>query len=139
MTTAMPENLARLRAFLDRFQDGDWEGACEEYCHTDFEIHEPPGLPQSGVHRGSRASIEVSNIYRSIWDVSVGSQELWEAQDADLVFSRYEMTWTSKQTGRSVTQPVVELNHFRDGKLARMEVFMSNPQGLMATLDEESG
>ncbi|MCY4426412.1 MAG: nuclear transport factor 2 family protein [Halieaceae bacterium] len=67
------------------------------------------------------------------------SQELWEAQDADLVFSRYEMTWTGKQTGRSVTQPVVELNHFRDGKLARMEVFMSNLQGLMATLDEESG
>ncbi len=55
------------------------------------------------------------------------------------MFSRYEMTWTGKQTGRSVTQPVVELNHFRDGKLARMEVFMSNLQGLMATLDEESG
>ena len=135
----MQENVTRLRAYLDRFQGGDWEGACEEYCHPDFEIHEPPGLPQSGVHRGSRAAIEVSKIYRSIWDVRIGKQELWGAENADLVFSRYEMTWTSRQTGRSVTQPVVELNHFRDGRLARMEVFMSDPQGLMATLQEDGG
>ena len=85
-----------------------------------------------------RAPIEVSEIYRSIWDVQIGEQALWEAGNEDLVVSRYEMTWTSKETGNSLTQPVVELNFFREGKLARMEVNMSDPQGLMATLDRNS-
>ncbi|MEM8497164.1 MAG: nuclear transport factor 2 family protein [Pseudomonadota bacterium] len=131
----MSSNLQQLRAFLDCFQAGDWQGACEQYCQPDFEIHEPPGLPQSGVHRGALASIEVSKIYRSIWDVEIGDQALWEAENEDLVVSRYVMTWTSKATQRSITQPVVELNFFREGKLARMEVYMSDPKGLMATLD----
>jgi len=131
----MSGNLQRLRAFLDCFQGGDWERACRQYCQPDFEIHEPPGLPQSGVHRGALAPIEVSNIYRSIWDVEIGGQDLWEAENEDLVVSRYVMTWTSKETGRSMTQAVVELNFFREDKLSRMEVYMSNPQGLMATLD----
>ena len=78
----------------------------------------------------------MSDIYRGIWDVEIGEQSLWAARDADLVFSRYVMTWTSKATGRTLTQPVVELNRFRDGKLAGMEVFMSDPIGLMATLEE---
>ncbi len=133
----MYDNLARMRAFLDRFQAGDWEGACTEFCHPDFEIREPPGLPQSGIHRGQRASIEVSRVYRRLWDVEVGEQSLWAAQDADLVFSRYVMTWTSRATGKTLTQPVVELNRFRDGKLAGMEVFLSDPIGLMATLEED--
>lgn len=132
----MSGNLEQLKAFLTCFQQGDWEAACQRYCQPDFEIHEPPGLPQSGIHRGVLAPIEVSRIYRSIWDVEIGEQTLWEAEGADLVISRYEMTWTSRDTGRSVTQPVVELNHFREGKLARMEVFMSNPQGLMSTLND---
>ncbi|MXY27840.1 nuclear transport factor 2 family protein [Candidatus Poribacteria bacterium] len=133
----MHDNLAQMRAFLDRFQSGDWEGACADFCQPDFEIHEPPGLPQSGVHRGKRAPIEVSNIYRGIWDVEIGEQSLWATRDADMVFSRYIMKWTSKATGKALTQPVVELNRFRDGKLASMEVFMSDPIGLMATLQQD--
>ena len=58
----MHDNLARMRAFLNRFQSGDWDGACTEFCHPDFEIREPPGLPQSGIHRGQRAPIDVSDI-----------------------------------------------------------------------------
>ena len=131
----MTDNMTQMKAYLARFQSGDWVGACEEFCHPDFELHEPPGLPQSGVHRGALAPIDVTNTYRGIWDVEIGEQELWAARDADIVFSRYEITWTSKQTGRSMTQRIVELNHFRDGKLARMDVYMSDPAGLMATLD----
>ena len=31
--------------------------------------------------------------------------------------------------------PILEANYFRDGKLARMEIFHFDPAGLVATLD----
>ncbi|MEM8564369.1 MAG: nuclear transport factor 2 family protein [Pseudomonadota bacterium] len=126
--------LAVLKGFLAEFQSGQWERACKTYCATDFEIHEPPGIPQQGIFRGQFASIEVSNIYRDIWDFAIGEQQFWEAQDEPLVFSRYVLTWTSKATGKSLTQPVVELNHVRNERLVKMEVFMFDPTGLSNTL-----
>ena len=83
-----------------------------------------------------KESMQVSNIYRDIWDVSIDDQQYWEAEDDDIVFSRYVITWTSKETGKSMTQPIAEINHFRDNKIAKMEVFHFNPIGLMKTLQE---
>ena len=132
----MGKNLEIMKAFLTQFQSGDWEGACENYVAEDFECHEPPGLPQEGVFKGRDASMQVSNIYHDIWDVSIDDQQYWEAEDDDIVFSRYVITWTSKQTGQSITQPISEMNYFKDGKIAKMEVFHFNPIGLVETLSE---
>ena len=132
----MGKNLEIMKKFLARFQSGDWEGACENYVAEDFECHEPPGLPQEGVFRGRDASMQVSHIYRDIWDVSIDDQQYWEAEDDDIVFSRYVITWTSKKTGKSVTQPISEMNYFKDGKIAKMEVFHFNPIGLVETLSK---
>lgn len=125
-------NLAILKAFLQQFQSGDWEGACDQYVSDEMEIHEPPGIPQQGIYKGRYAPIEVSNIYRAIWHFDIGEQQLWD--QGDIVFSRYVLTWKNKATGKAITQPVVELNHFSDKKLIKMEVFMFNPIGLVATL-----
>ena len=119
---------------MTEFQSGEWENACEKYCAQDFEIHEPPGIPQQGIFLGQYASIDVSKIYRDIWDFEIGDQQLWEAKEGGLVFSRYVLTWTSKSTGKSLTQPVVELNHVANGRLVKMEVFMFDPAGLQDTL-----
>ena len=133
----MGKNLEIMKRFLAQFQSGDWEGACKAYIAEDFECHEPNGLPQEGVFRGPNASIEISNIYRGIWDVDFSADQLeyWEAEDADIVFSRYVITWTSKETGKSITQPVCEINTFKDGKIQKMEVFHFDPIGLMKTLE----
>ena len=135
MSAESRTNLDILKSFLQQFQSGDWKGACEQYCDENFQIHEPPGIPQQGVFKGRYASIEVTEIYRGIWDFAIGSQEFWEADSGEVVFSRYELTWTSKATGKSLTQPALEINRFRDGKLAKMEVFLFNPIGLMETLN----
>ena len=60
--------------------------------------------------------------------------QFWDEEGSDVVVSRYLMKWTSKATGKSMTQPVVELNHVKAGMLARMEVFHHDPTGLAATL-----
>lgn len=130
----MGKNLDTMKAFLSQFQSGDWQGACATFVAADFECHEPPGLPQEGVFRGREASIEISKIYRGIWDVEIGKQEYWEAEADDIVFSRYEITWKATDTGKSMTQPVMEINTFENGLLKKMEVFHFNPIGLMATL-----
>lgn len=131
----MGRHLDLLKEFLAQFQSGDWKGACAKYVADDFECHEPPGLPQEGVFVGREASVQISKIYRDIWDIEIGKQEYWEAEDAEIVFSRYEIGWTSKETGKQLTQPIVEINTFRDGRLKKMEVFHFNAIGLMATLD----
>ena len=131
----MGKNLDIMMKFLEQFQSGDWEGACQTYVAPDFECHEPNGLPQEGVFKGQNAPIEISKIYRGIWDISADQLEFWEAEDADIVFSRYVISWTSKETGKSMTQPVLEINTFKDGKIQKMEVFHFNPIGLMNTLE----
>lgn len=130
----MKSNIDLLKEFTGYFQTDnlqDWQLGCDQYCSDDLEIHEPPGLPQQGVFKGRYAPIEISKIYRGIWEFEIGPMEFWEAED--IVFTRYVLSWTSK-LGKSVTQPVVELNYFRDGKIVKMEVFMFNPIGLLATL-----
>lgn len=131
----MNGNPPRLRAFLDCFQGREWKGTCKQYCQPDFEIHEPPALRLDGAHRGVLVPIDVSEIHRSIWDAEIGDQHVWEAENEDLVVSRYVMTSTSKDAGRSMPQPVVELNLPR-GQALPIEVYMSNQQALMATLDK---
>jgi len=129
------KNLEAMERFLERCQSGDMEAACKEYLTEDFECHEPPSLPQRGVFKGQDAPLRISAIYRGIWDVSVDDTRLWEVEGDDVVVARYLMTWTSKKTGKSMTQPVLEANHFRDGKVAKMEIFHFDPVGLVSTLE----
>jgi hypothetical protein len=123
-----------MNRFLAQFATGDWSSACRDWVRDDFECIEPPGLPQGGIFRGWDAPIVVSNIYRSIWDIEVLNQQFWDDEASDILVSCYTIRWTSKVTNRSMTQPVVELNAFKDGKLARMQVLHFDAAGLLATL-----
>lgn len=131
----MGKNLAIMKEFLERFQT-DPRDACDLYLREDFECHEPPGLPQGGIFKGKDAPIRISSIYSGIWDVSydLDSLECWEPEDGDIVFSRYEITWTSRETGKSLSQPIAEINTFEDGKIRKMEVFHFDAIGLAETL-----
>src|SRR5580765_7763958 len=129
----MGANLETMQRFLAAWQQS-WETACRSFIASDFECIEPPGLPQSGTFRGWDAPIQISNIYRGIWDVDVLDYRFWDEEGSDVVVSRYLMKWTSKATGKSMTQPVVELNHVKASKIVRMEVFHHDPTGLAATL-----
>lgn len=129
----MGANLDVLHRFLAAWQES-WEDACQAFIPDEFECIEPPELPQGGVFTGWDAPIRISNIYRGIWDVDVLDHQFFDEEGTGIVASRYLITWTSKETRKSMTQPVVELNHVRDGKITKMEVFHFNPAGLLATL-----
>ena len=129
----MGTNLTLLKDFLAAWQE-DWSAACRKYVSADFECIEPPELPQGGTFRGWDAPITISNIYRGIWDVEVLDHGFFDEEGSGVVVSRYLIKWTSKETGKSMTQPVVELNHVADGQITKMEVFHFDAAGLLATL-----
>jgi ketosteroid isomerase-like protein len=132
------ENVDLMLSFQSAFMTSDPEAACRRYLSADFELHEPPELPQGGVFKGPDAPLRVSRIYRDIWNVDFHSSELFDTEDPEIVVARYVITWTHRKTGKSMTQPVVELNRCRDGKIVRMDVFHFNPTGLIRTMIEEA-
>lgn len=131
----MGEKLDLMHKYIAHFATGDWEGACRTYVSDDFECVEPPALPQGGIFRGYDAPIVISRIYRDIWDIEILKLDYWDDPDRDELVSCYTIKWVSKVTGRSMTQPIVELNTIRDGKIRRMEVFHFDAAGLLATLE----
>jgi ketosteroid isomerase-like protein len=131
----MGTKLDLMQRFLSHFATGDWEGACRTYVSEDFECLEPPELPQGGTFKGYDASIVISNIYRDIWDIEILDHKFWDDEASDILVSCYTIKWTSKKTGRSMTQPVMEQNTIRDEKIRRMQVFHFDAAGLLSTLD----
>lgn len=129
----MGSKLDVMSAFVNQYNSGDALGACKKYLLDNFECHEPPELPQGGVHRGWNAPVVISEIYRNIWDVDFLDAQFWDAGQSDIVVSRYLIKWTHRATGKSMTQPVVELNTIVNGKIVKMEVFHFDAAGLLAT------
>jgi len=129
----MGKNLQTLQSFITAWKV-DWETACRAFVADDFVCIEPPELPQGGTFTGWDAPIQVSNIYLGLWDLEVLDYQFIEAEESDVVVSRYLMAWTSKATRQSFAGPVIELNHIENGKITKMEVFHFDAAGLLATL-----
>lgn len=129
----MDDKLAVMRAFQADYMAGNAERACRAHLSDDFQLHEPPELPQGGVFTGWDAPMRVSAIYMAIWDIDLLEAAFFDVPGADLVVSRYLMKWTHKGTGKTMTQPIAELNTVAGGKIRRMEVFHFDAAGLLAT------
>lgn len=127
--------LQLVQRFFAQYQSGDREGACRTYMHDEFELIEPPDLPQGGVFRGWDAAIKAGNIYAGIWDVEFKDAHYWEIEDSNVLIVRYVVEWTSKRTGRTLTQPIVELMTIESNKIIKIEVFHFDPGGLLKTLN----
>jgi hypothetical protein len=130
----MSGKLDVMRTFQSAYMSGGPEQACRRHLSEDFELHEPPELPQGGRFTGWDAPLRVSAIYTAIWDIELLNAEFFDVPDGDLVVSRYLMKWTHKATGKTMTQPIVELNTIVGGKITKMEVFHFDAAGLLATM-----
>jgi RNA polymerase sigma factor (sigma-70 family) len=98
----MGANLETMKRFLTAWQQS-WETACRSFIASDFECIEPPGLPQSGTFRGWDAPIQISNIYRGIWDVDVLDYQFWDEEGSDVVVSgksAFKLSDGTSATGR---------------------------------------
>jgi ketosteroid isomerase-like protein len=130
---AVESNIDVIKRFFSAW-GRDWESACREFMTEDFECHEPPGLPQSGVFKGWDTPIRISNIYRAIWDVEYWDMRLSLDESGEVVTTTTMFKWTHKKTGKSCTEPVTELNYFRGGKICKMVVYHFDLFGVVATM-----
>jgi hypothetical protein len=110
--------------------------AISEYASPDVEIHEPGSLPQGGVHKGLEAWDRMHQVMRELWEQKVEPVHVWDIPEDDVIVLYTMMDWTAKSTGRRIKFPAVEILHFDDGRLAKVEIFHQDSKAVLDTLEE---
>jgi ketosteroid isomerase-like protein len=128
----MSANVEILRSMLAKYQAGDY-AAGEQYLHPELVIEEPESITHGGIFRGPDASTRVKQIIRATWDQQMGELELYDC--GKLVISRRPIVWIAKTTGKSTACSAVEFFEFRDGKVAKITVYLQDTKRLMETLE----
>jgi hypothetical protein len=103
----------------------------------DFEIVEPPSLPQGGVHKGRDAWLKMHGIMRSLWQQKVWVEHIWDVPEDDVIILYSTMEWTANATGRTARFPAVEVLRFRDARVARVEMFLQDTKVILDTLQPD--
>lgn len=101
----------------------------------DYQVVEPPSLPHGGVHQGREAWMKMHGTMRSLWSQKIVPADVWDVPEADLIVLHSHMEWTAHSTGRTARFPAVELLHFRDGLICKVEMFMQDTKVVLDTLD----
>ena len=122
------------REAKDYLRGDQADAAVMEAYTPDVEIHEPPSLPQGGVHVGREAWREMHEGIRARWDQRVEIQHLWDLPDDDVIVLYSTMDWKAKATGRHVQGPFVTVLRFRDGLIAKVEIFHHDSKAILDTL-----
>lgn len=104
-------------------------------AQPDVEIHEPASLPQGGVHKGIDAWRELHHTMRSLWDQKVQTLKVWDHPEDDIIILYSMMDWTAKATGRHIRFPCVEILTFRDGLIAKVEIYHQDAKAVLDTLE----
>ena len=134
------ETFRRLREeadFEDLTSDRSHEATLRAYA-PDFEIVEPPSLPQGGVHKGRDAWLAMHGVMRSLWHQKANVKHIWDLPEDDVIVLYTTMEWTAKATGRTARWPTTQVVQFRDGLIARVEVFHHDTKLILDTLEPSS-
>jgi ketosteroid isomerase-like protein len=103
----------------------------------DFVLIEPPTLPHGGVHHGREKWREVHEVMRSLWHQKVMIEHTWDVPEDDLIVLYSTMEWTAHATGKMARFPAIELLHFRDGLIAKVEMFLQDTKVILDTLEPD--
>jgi ketosteroid isomerase-like protein len=101
----------------------------------DYEIVEPPSLPHGGVYKGREEWAGMNAKMRSLWSQKVKPTRIWDLPEDDIIILYSEMEWTAKATGRVASFPAVEILHFRDAKICKVEMFLQDTKVILDTIE----
>jgi ketosteroid isomerase-like protein len=137
MASANMETFLRLHSQADTKDDltsERSETAMIDAFHADIEVIEPPSLPHGGVHRGIEAWQAMHHKMRDTWDQKVEVLHAWDVPDSDVIVVQTDMDWTAKATGKRVRFLAIEVLHFRDSKIAKVEIYLQDTHQILETL-----
>lgn len=79
----------------------------------------------------------MAGALKANWKMTSHVEKMWDVPDDDVVVNYVVMEWTANSTGRTVTLPAIHLLHFRDGKIAKAEIFLQDTKALLDTLEPD--
>jgi ketosteroid isomerase-like protein len=124
------ENVELVRRCFDLFGRGEME-AVLRYIDPAIETIEPPEIPGSASYRGHSGLAKAYEHWASQWDdFRVELEELIDAGSDVVAVTTHH--GTGRASGANVGGLVAYVFTVRDGKLARMQIFNTRAEALVA-------
>ena len=120
------------RKLVDNFQAGNLEVAFD-CVHPDGVITEPSKLWYGGKWVGPDGLREIIETMTSKLDIEVVDYAVFDSED--ITTMKVEIRFRSKETGRTIEMPIVELYRERDGKLIEMDIFYKDTAAVLELAD----
>ena len=130
------ENVEFVRQLWDAFQRGDIAWMVEQ-CTPDVVIAQPPETPDATVYVGRTALIEAAEGFPRDWEgFRVDLTEVIDVSD-EVVLSVCRNRGRGRISGLEMDIDMFYVHQIYEGRMARMQIFLSREQALRAArLDE---
>jgi ketosteroid isomerase-like protein len=122
------KNVELARETYEAFNRSDLESVLR-LCVPDVEVHDPPEMPDSAIHRGHEAVMrDWQRTFDSFEEFSVEVEQYRDLGDDLLVFVRYR--GRGRESGAPVEASMAHLLTIREGKFVRMRQFLDREKAL---------
>jgi uncharacterized protein len=101
--------------------------------HREFVVHEAGGLPYSGEYHGADGFFELLGKMNQAMELTPGETFQYLLAE-DTVAIRGRLRLTSRATGESVEQSLVEVYTVRDGLIVELDVYYKDPSAVTELL-----
>ncbi len=125
------ENVEVIRRVFEAFNRRDW-AAWESHHHAEVEWHDPPELPDAGIHHG------VGDI-RRLFDELLETGDEWHVQvdeiesvGQDRVLMRGRSVLIGRVSRIPLEDPLFQLFELEDRRVCRVQTFRSTNEALEA-------
>jgi ketosteroid isomerase-like protein len=124
------QNMALVRESYEAFERHDLDGLLDRFP-ADFEVHDPPEMLDSGIHRGPEAiGADWAHTFEAFEDFRVEVEEQYEAGEELVVFVRY--SGRGRASGAVVDTPMAHVWTFEQGRPVRLRQFLDRTAALEA-------
>lgn len=110
------------------------KAALAALLHPDFECVEADGLPYAGVYRGLDGWMALGAAVIGAWSKFRIRPIEYPGESENAFTVRFAISGVSRKTGKAFETTVLELWHFKDGKLAAISPYYFDTH-LLATVD----
>ena len=122
-------------AYFDAlFRTGDFK-TMATLIHPDAEYHQAEGLPYGGTFKGFENWVTMFTHAGRLYDLQIAEAPTYAVNGTkDGVVISFVIRCTSKKSGRTITMPISEHFHLRDGKIVSIRPFYFDTKAFAAFL-----
>ncbi len=119
-----------LRPVYARWERGDFTTSLQLF-DEDVKLAIDPGIPDGGTYEGTEGVLKYTSLFLASWESLSIAAESFEAV-GDTVVVKVRQNGIGRGSGAPVQLTYFQLWTFRDGKVARLDVIMSEERALEA-------